>query len=149
MKLRFALIPMIFTGLLCAQGRGYRNSTTLAPPTSAQAIQNEVNRLTRYFGLTSNQVNDVTGILTTEQSCLQGDTTTAQTDREALVTAIKSGNSGSISTAINNLTGVQAAEETCRATAAAAIYADLNSTQQAKLGGGLGPLLGGGAGTFR
>jgi hypothetical protein len=140
---------MIFAGLLGAQGRGYRNSTTLTPPTSAQTIQNEVNRLTRYFGLTSTQVNEVTGILTTEQSCLQGDTTALQTDREALVAAIKSGNSGSVATAINNLTSVEAAQATCRASAAAAIYADLISTQQAKLGTGLGPLLGGGAGALR
>jgi hypothetical protein len=149
MKLQYVLIPMIFAGLLGAQGRGYRNSTTLTPPTSAQTIQHEVNRLTRYFGLTSTQVTEVTGFLTTEQSCLQGDTTTAQTDREALITAIKSGNAGSISTAINNLTSVEAAQATCRATAAAAIYGDLTSTQQGKLGTGLGPLLGGGAGALR
>jgi Spy/CpxP family protein refolding chaperone len=135
---------MIFAGLLGAQGRGFGGGGSLTPPTPAQTIQNEVNRLTRFFNLTSSQVTEVTKILTTEQACLQGDSTNLQTAREALVTAIKAGNSGNISAAIATLTSLQAAQETCRATAEAAIYADLTPTQQALVGSGLGPLGGGG-----
>jgi hypothetical protein len=135
---------MILAELLGAQGARIPAGPSLTPLTPAQLVQNEINRLTKYFGLSSTQVGEVTTILTTEQTCLQGDSTNFETAREALVTAIKSGNSGSISAAIAMLTSLQAAQETCHATGAAAIYADLNSTQQAKLGSGLGPLLGGG-----
>jgi hypothetical protein len=144
MKVRYALIPMILAGLLGAQGRGFGGGGSLTPSTPAEAIQNEVNRLTRYFGLSSTQAGEVTTILTTEQTCLSGQSAAQQTARAALVTAIKSGSTSSISTAIGNLTSLQATGETCRATAEAGIYADLNSTQQAKLGSGLGPLGGGG-----
>jgi hypothetical protein len=137
-------MPMILAGLLGAQGRGYRGVSSLNPPTPAQTIQNEVNRLTRFFGLTSSQAGEVTTILTSEQTCLQGDSASLKTAREGLVAAIKSGSSGSISAAIANITTLQATQETCHATAAAGIYGDLTSTQQAKLGSGLGPLLGGG-----
>ena len=50
-----------------------------------------------------------------------------QTARAGLVTAIKSGSATNVSAAVNALTSIQGAEQTCRATAAAGIYADLNS----------------------
>jgi hypothetical protein len=119
---------------------------SLTPPTAEQLVDGEVNFLTRYFSLTPSQVSDVTGFLKTEQNCLAANTTNLQTARAGLVTAIKA-KSGDISGAISALSAVQAAQETCRATAAAAIYADLTQPgQQAKVGSGLGPLLGGGGG---
>ena len=75
---------------------------------------------------------------------MQGNSTNMQTAHSGLVTAVKSGSATNIAAAVAALTSVQAAAETCRATAAAGIYADLDSTQQAKVGSGLGPLLGGG-----
>ncbi len=137
---------MILAGVLSAQpGRGFRGSLT--PPTPEQMVAREVSFLTKFFSLTPSQVTDVTGFVTTEQKCLAANAANAKSARQALVDAIKLNNPSNISTAISNLGTVQTAQETCRATAAAAIYADLNQPgQQAKVGNGLGPLLGGGGG---
>ena len=135
---------MILAGILSAQPG--RHGASLTPPTAPQLVDREVNFLTRYFTLTTSQASDVKGFVTTEQTCLAANTTNAQTAREGLVTAIKSGKSGDISAAIGALSAVQLAQETCRAAAAAAIYADLQPGQQAKVGNGLGPLMGGGGG---
>lgn len=139
---------MILAGVLGAQpGRGMHGSLT--PPTPAQMVEREVNFLTKFFSLTPSQVTDVTGFVTAEQTCLGADTTNAQSAREGMVAAIKSGNPTAISTAIGALSAVQSAQETCRATAAAAVYADLTQPgQQAKVGTGLGPLMGGGGPHF-
>ena len=148
MKVRYLALPMILAGVLSAQpGRGFRGSLT--PPTPAQLVEREVSFLTKYFSLTTSQVTEVTGFLTTEQTCLAANTTNLQSAHEGLVTAIKAGNPTGISTAIGTLGAVQSAQETCRATAAAAIYASLTQPgQQAKVGNGLGPLMGGGGGHF-
>jgi hypothetical protein len=143
MKARYVALSMILAGVLGAQGRGFGGGS-FTPPTPAQMIQREVNMLTKYFTLTTSQVSEVTSIVTTEQTCLEGNSTNMQTARAGLVTAVKSGSATNVSAAVNALTSIQGAEQTCRATAAAGIYADLDSTQQAKVGKGLGPLLGGG-----
>ena len=144
MKVRYLVLPMIFVGVLSAQpGHGMRGSLT--PPTPEQVVDREVTFLTRYFSLTPAQATDVKGVLTTEQTCLASSSTNLKTVREGLVTAIKTP-SGDVATAISNLSAVQVAQETCRAKAAAAIYADLQPGQQAKVGDGLGPLMGGGGG---
>jgi len=144
MKVRYLVLPMILAGVLSAQpGRGFRGGS-LTPPTASELLTWEVNSLTKYFGLTTTQVGQVTPIVSAEQSCL---TTipppSAQTLHENLATAIKTPG-GNISGAITALANFQSAQETCRATAAAGIYAILTGSQQAKLGNGLGPLLGGG-----
>jgi hypothetical protein len=146
MKVRYLVLPMILAGVLSAQpGRGFRGSLT--PPTAQDLVNLQVSFLTKFFSLTPSQVTDVTGFLTTEQTCLAANTTNAKSAREGLVAAIKLNNPTNISAALGTLSTVQAAQETCRATAAAAIYADLNQPgQQAKVGNGLGPLLDGGGG---
>lgn len=138
---------MIFVGVLSAQPGRRMHESSLTPPTPAQMVEREVNFLTKFFSLTPSQVADVTGFVTAEQKCLGGNSTNAQSARQSLVDAIKLNNPSNISAAISNLSALQAAQETCRATAAAAIYADLNQPgQQAKVGNGLGPLMGGGGG---
>ena len=146
MKVRYVVLPMILAGVLSAQpARGFRGSLT--PPTPAQMVERQVNFLTKFFSLTTSQVTAFTGFLTTEQTCLAANTANAKSAREGLVAAIKLNNPTNISTAIGTLSAVQAAQETCRATAAAAMYAGLTEPgQQAKVGNGLGPLLGGGGG---
>jgi hypothetical protein len=145
---------MILAGVLSAQGRQFRGGGSLTPPTPAELVQREVNMLTKFFSLTPTQVTNVTGILNTEQTCLTAIPTTPglespQSARQALVDAIKLNNPTNISKAITALTAVQAAQETCRAAAAAAIYAGLTEPgQQAKVGNGLGPLMGGGGPHF-
>ncbi len=151
MKVQFLVLPMIFVGVLSAQpGRGMHGSLT--PPTAQDLVNRQVNFLTKYFSLTPSQVTDVTKFLTAEQTCLGAIPTTdkletPQAAHQALVDAIKLNNPTNISAALTALSAVQAAEETCGATAAAAIYADLTQPgQQAKVGNGLGPLMGGGGG---
>jgi hypothetical protein len=146
MKVRYLVLPMILAGILNAQpGRGFRGSLT--PPTPEQMVEREVGFLTKFFSLTPSQVTDVTGFVTAEQKCLATNSANAKSARQALVDAIKLNNPTNISTALGNVSAVQAAQESCRATAAAAIYADLNQPgQQAKVGNGLGPLMGDGGG---
>jgi hypothetical protein len=146
MKVRYLVLPMIFVGVLSAQpGRGFRGSLT--PPTPEQMVERRVNFLTKFFSLTTSQVTDVTGILTAEQKCLAAVSPTPQAARAAFVTAVKGANPTVIASAMTAVTSSGAAAETCRLTAAAAIYADLTDpAQQAKVGNGLGPLLGGGGG---
>jgi len=146
MKVRYLVLPMILAGVLSAQpGRGFRGSLT--PPTPEQMVDRKVNFLTKFFSLTPSQVTDIAGLVSAEQKCLAANSANAKSAREGLVAAIKLNNPTNISAAVSTLSGVQAAQETCRATAAAAIYADLNQPgQQAKVGNGLGPLMGGGGG---
>jgi hypothetical protein len=152
MKARFLVTALTMATALMAQGPGgggfHRDSLTPhTPPTAAELVTREVNFLTKFFGLTGNQPDQVSMILTTEQGCLANGTTALQTARAALVTAIKSGSETNIATAIAGLHTAQAAQDTCRATAAASIYTTvLTSAQQMKIGNGLGPLLGGGIG---
>ena len=139
MKFRLLALPMIVAGVLSAQGPG-PHGNSLTPPTPAEVLQRQVDFLTRFYSLTTAQVGPVTTIVSTEQSCLP--TSAAMTTaREALVTAIKSNTK--ISDAVTALNTLQGDQETCRATAAAGIWALLNSTQQMK---GVGPLLGGSGG---
>jgi hypothetical protein len=146
MKVRFLVLPLILAGVLSAQDPGPRGNS-LTPPTPAQALQRQVDFLTRFYTLTTspNQVSQVTTILSTEQSCLPAPGT-LQTARQALATAVKAGAAG-VADAVTALTKVQAEEELCHATAAAGIWAVLTPTQQMK---GIGPLLGfGGRGPGR
>jgi hypothetical protein len=142
MKVRFLALPLILAGVLSAQGPGPRGNS-LTPPTAAEVLQRQVDFLTRFYSLTTAQVAPVTTILSTEQSCLP--TSAAMTTaREGLVTAIKGG--GKVSDAVTAVNTLQGDAEGCRATAAAGIWALLNSTQQMK---GIGPLLGGPGGRGR
>jgi hypothetical protein len=149
MKARFAVLSIILAGVLSAQPpRGFRGGgDSLTPPTAAELVQRKVAMLTKFLGLTTSpdQVTPVTGFVTTEQTCLAGASTNLKSAHDALVAAIKAG-PGGIPTAVNNLSAAQAAEETCRATAAAEIYGILTGPQQTKLGNGLGLLMGGGGG---
>jgi hypothetical protein len=141
---------MILAGVLSAQPGGGRHGGSLTPPTAQQLVTREVNFLTKFFTLTPSQVSDVTGFVTAEQTCMGAISTnpklgSPQAAHQALADAIKLNNPTNISAALATVEAVQAAEESCRVTAAAAIYADLTQPgQQAKVGNGLGPLLGGG-----
>lgn len=151
MKVRFIVLPVMLAGILSAQGHGPRGGS-LTPPTPQELVQRRVDGLTKFFGLTTAQAMQVSTIITTEQSCLEANSTNLKSAREGLVAAIKGGSSSAISTAVGSLSSYQAVEEGCRATAAAAIYGGLTppltTAQLAKLGNGLGPLLGGGGPRF-
>jgi len=137
MKVRFLALSLVLAGVLSAQGPGPRGNS-LTPPTAAEVLQRQVDFLTRFYSLTTAQVGPVTTIVSTEQSCLPT-SAAMRTAREALVTAIKTNTK--VSDAVAALNALQGDQESCRATAAAGIWALLDSTQQMK---GIGPLLGAG-----
>ena len=142
MKARLLALPIILAGVLSAQGPGHHGSS-LAPPTASEVLQRQVDFLTKFYSLSTAQVGPVTTILSTEQSCLPT-SAAMRTAREALVTAIKTNTK--VPDAVAGLNTLQGDQESCRATAAAGIYALLDTTQQMK---GIGPLLGGGRGPGR
>lgn len=143
MKVRLLALPIVLAGVLSAQGPGPR-ANSLTPPTASEVLQRQVDFLTRFYSLTTAQVGPVTTIVSTEQSCLPT-SAAMRTAREALVTAIKTNTK--VSDAVTALNVLQGDQESCRATAAAGIYALLDTTQQMK---GIGPLLGfGGRGPGR
>jgi len=135
LNFRLLALPLVVAGVLSAQGPGPRGNS-LTPPTPSEVLQRQVDFLTRFYSLTTAQVAPATTILSTEQSCLP--TSAAMTAaRQALVTAIKTNTK--VSDAVTALNMLQGDAEGCRATAAAGIWALLDSTQQMK---GIGPLLG-------
>jgi len=140
----------ISAGLFAQGPRGFgRDSSggTFTPPTPAQMAQNETNRLTKFFTLNASQESTVLGILTTANTQIQAIGTQIQPLRTTLVAAIKANNTAQISSTLTQMSGLQEQEQVLRANAAALIYATvLNSSQQAQVGTGLGPLMGMGGG---
>lgn len=149
MKARFLISSLLIAGTLFAQGPhgGFgRNSTnTGTPPTPAEIVAREVQMLTRFLTLTMDQQTAATNALTNAQAQLAINAATIKTDRGQLVDAIKGNNqSGTIDTLTSTIANLQGQQDAIRAKAAAAIYATLHADQIAKLGNGLGPLMGGG-----
>jgi hypothetical protein len=145
MKMRHILITFVIAGGLI-YGQGPRGSgTPRTPPTPAQMAQSETDRLTRFFTLTTTQQSTVLGLLTTADTQIQALTTQIKPLRTNLEAAIKANNQSVIGSTIQQISNLQEQEEVIRANAAGQIYATvLTSTQQALVGTGLGPLLGGG-----
>jgi hypothetical protein len=142
MKLQSIItIGLLAGGVLCAQPP--HNRATATPPTPAQMPQRETDRLTKFFTLTAPQQITVLGILTTADMGIQAITPQIQLLQTALVGAIK-GNNGSISSIVAQISSLQEQEQVIRANAANQIYTTvLTATQQAQVGNGLGPLMGG------
>jgi len=112
------------------------------PPTPAQMAQRETNRLTIFFTLAAGQQSTVLGILTTADTQLQAFTTQIHPLRTALVTAVKANNTAQIGATLLQISNLQEQEQVIRANAAGQIYTTvLTATQQAQVGGGLGPLM--------
>jgi hypothetical protein len=142
---RILTIILIAGSALYAQRAGRGVNAT--PPTPAQIAQRETDRLTRFFSLTGGQPATVLEILTNVETQLQALTPQIQTLRTTLTTAIKANNQSQISSTLLQLSNLQEQEAVVRANAAGQIYATvLNAAQQAQVGNGLGPLMGGGAG---
>jgi hypothetical protein len=138
MKFRLLAVPIVLAGVLSAQGPGPRGHS-LTPPTAAEVLQRQVDFLTKFYSLTTAQMGLVTTLVSTEQSCLPT-STAMRTAREGLATAIRTGVSA-VPDAVTALNKLQLDQDSCRATAAASIYALLSMDQRMK---GIGPLLGAG-----
>jgi Spy/CpxP family protein refolding chaperone len=112
------------------------------PPTPAQIVANQVDRLTKLLDLNSTQQASATTIFTTEQTALATLRTSMQTARTALQTAIKSDDTTTIGTQATQIGTLTGEEVLAQATAAGAFYAILTADQQSKYST-LGPLGGG------
>ncbi len=134
--------------LAFAQGPGFHGrAQSGTPPTPQQMAQNETNRLTRFFSLSSTQQSAVLTILTTADSQIASLRTSIQPLRANLVAAVKANNSDQITSALTALAPLQQQIASLQANAAGQIYATvLNSTQQGQIPNGLGPLMGMGFG---
>jgi Spy/CpxP family protein refolding chaperone len=144
MKIRAVAMALTMAGALLAQppqGR-FQGNAGGAPPTPQEMIQHQVERLTHFLTLTSDQQAKVTGILTADVNNLTTLRDSIKTQREAVLAAIK-GNSG-VGAAVSALSSTQAQIETIRATEAAAIYLILNADQKLKVGDAVNMLAGGG-----
>jgi hypothetical protein len=143
MKLRLLIATLTMATALLAQpqGGGFRRN---AAPGGAPVdpVAREVQMLTRMLGLAPAQQTTVTGILAADTTKLAGYQADLKKERADLVAAIKLNSDLTGPVAALSLT--QSLIEGIRAAEAAAIYQALTSDQQAKLGDGLGPLLGGG-----
>ena len=146
MKARFLVIFLLMGASLFAQPPrgGFRGDRT--PPTPAEIVAREVQMLTRFLGLDTNQQASVSTILTNEQAQLAVNAGALKTGRGQLTDAIKGNQLGAIDTLTSTIATLQGQNDAIRAKAAAAIYALLNADQKTKLGNGLGPLFGGGPG---
>ncbi len=138
------MIGLTMATALLAQppGGGFRRNPSGTPPTPQQIIQREVDRLTRFLTLTTDQQTQVSGILSADINNLTSLQGTLKTERGAVLDAIKA-NSG-VSSAVAALSATQSQIETIRANEAALIYAVLTADQKTKVGDGVAMLSGGG-----
>lgn len=139
MKLRLVLIPavtLIMTAALSAQ----------PPAGRGDPSQRLENMLTRSLSLNATQQNQVHTILADAQVQSQGSAAQLKTLRSSLIDAIKTNNTALIDSLTLQISQQQQPLEAIRSKAAAQIYAILTADQQAKLGNGIGMLMGGGFG---
>jgi hypothetical protein len=152
---RIIITVMMASSILCAQRprggfepRIPNGAGAGTPPTPEQMAQRETDRLTRFFNLTTTQQSEVLGILTTADT--QSETLAAQIPplRTTLEAAIKvPNNQTQITSTLGQISNLQKQDELIRATTANQIYTTILTTaQQAQIGTGLGPLMGGGTG---
>lgn len=137
-----APLAALFASLMLGQGFRPRDMT---PPDPATMIANQVARLTTLLDLTTAQASQITSILTNTQSSVGALQTTLSTDQTALDSAITSNVIATIDSASAAIGALHGQIVDAHSKAAAAIYALLTSTQQAKVTTlGIGILTGGG-----
>jgi hypothetical protein len=100
------------------------------PPTPAQIVANQVARLTTLLTLTTAQQAAATTIFTTEQTALSGLRTSSETARTALQNAVEANDGSAIATQSSQIGDLTGQQVLAQATANAAFYALLTSSQQ-------------------
>ncbi|HLY20529.1 MAG TPA: Spy/CpxP family protein refolding chaperone [Bryobacteraceae bacterium] len=136
------LSALAFTGLLLAQGPDPSHT----PPTAAQMVAHRVARLTTLLTLNTAEQAEATTIFTTEQTALSALMTSMRTARTALRTAVTKNDQAAIATQAAAIGSLTTQEIQAQATAEAAFYAILDTSQQTKFtelngagfGGGFG-----------
>jgi hypothetical protein len=145
MKSAFLAVPLLCGTFLYAQGPGWHGHASGTPPTPGQIAQNETNRLTKFFNLTSTQQGEVLAILTAAETKIATLRTDIQPLETSLVAAVKANNSSQINSILLQISPLQEQIQALHAGSAGQIYATvLTPTQQAQITHGLGPLMGGG-----
>ncbi|MBI2679642.1 MAG: Spy/CpxP family protein refolding chaperone [Candidatus Solibacter usitatus] len=118
------------------------------PPTAAQRVADRVARLTTLLTLNAAQQAEATTIFTAEQNALAGVMTSMRTARTALKAAVQKNDQAAIATQAAQIGSLVTQEVQAQATAEAAFYAILDTTQQAKFNELHAPGFGGGPGGF-
>ncbi|HEX4809374.1 MAG TPA: Spy/CpxP family protein refolding chaperone [Bryobacteraceae bacterium] len=126
----------LFVGIACAMfSTALMNAQTaeVAPtrPAPASMIARQVTRYSTLLNLNAEQQSQATAILTTEHTAISGVRANMRTAEKALRTAVDNNDTGGIAAAANQIGTLTAQEVQAHATAQAAFYAALNSTQQA------------------
>lgn len=144
MKLRFAIVPLMMSAALFAQPpAGGRRGPGGDPGQRMESM------LTRFLNLDATQQNQVHTILADAKVQSQGSGDQMKTLHASLVDAIKANNTAQIDALTLQISQAQQPLAAIHAKTAAKIYAVLTSDQQARLGDGLGMLMGGGFGPMR
>jgi Spy/CpxP family protein refolding chaperone len=140
-----AFVSILLGGILVAQPAFRPRDNGATAPDPATRIANQVARLTTLLDLTTTQAAQITTLLTSQQSSSSALQTTLQTDQSSLNTAIENNATATIDQLTSALGTLNGQLLSIRSKTEAAIYALLNSTQQAKLAtiGGIGALNGG------
>ena len=118
------------------------------PPTAAQRIANRVAHLTTLLTLNAGEQAQATTIFTAEQNALSGVMTNMRTARTALKAAVQKNDQAAIAAQAAQIGSLVTQETQAQATAEAAFFAILDSTQQAKFNELHSPGFGGGPGGF-
>ena len=121
-------LKYISFGILCA-GLSLAQHT---PATPATMVQHQVQHLTTQLGLNATQQGQATTIFTNEMTANQSVMASLKTARTSLTAAIKSNNTGDISTLAAQIGTLEGQMLTNSATANAAFYAILTPAQQAQ-----------------
>ena len=100
------------------------------PPLAAQIVANQVAHLTSLLTLTTSQQTEATTIFTTAQTSLATVMTSLQTAQTALTTAVEANDTTGIATQTTAIGNLTAQQSFAQATAEAAFYLILTSTQQ-------------------
>ena len=134
MQARVLMIGLTMATALMAQppAGGVRRNLTAPRAAPQQTIQREVDRLTRFLGLTNDQQALVSRVFSADTNNLDTLQGALATQRAAVLSAIKA-NSG-VPAAVAALSATQSQIETIRANEAAQIYAALTADQKNTIG---------------
>lgn len=129
-----SIVKFITFGVLCA-GLAVAQRTA---PDPASMVKRHVDHLTQTLGLTTAQQGQATALFTNADTANQSVTTSLREARASLAAAIKTNDTGAITTLSNQIGTLTAQSMANTARSEAAFYATLTPEQQAKYTPGVG-----------
>lgn len=134
------------SAVLCCGLAYAQTSTAPTPPTPAEMASHQVQRLTEFLSLSTEEQAEATTLYTAAETAVANDRSSMEAARAALVSAIESNDASAISSAATQIGTLMAQQQQAIATAEAGLYKVLNSDQQTKFKtllsrgpGGFGP----------